>query len=68
MPLSNLLVLAVEGLDDSVEQLPSVESQSQSFSIFGILLYLYVGSQAGPVSAPNPCLLCICPKRLQEHD
>ena len=59
---------AIEGLDDPGEQLPSGESQSQPFPMFGILLYLDVGSQAGPMSAPNSGLLCICPKRLQDHD
>ena len=64
MPLSTLLVSAVEGLEDSCEQLPSVKSQSQSLPISGRLLYLDTYSQAGSMSAPKPCLLCIRPKRL----
>ena len=67
-PSLSLLVSLVEGLDDSGERLPSVESQSQPFPGFRRLLYLDVCSQAGPLSAPTPCLSYVCPRRLQDHD
>ena len=65
---STLHVSPVEGLDDSGEQLPSVESQSQPFLVVGGLLHLDFCSQAGSVSAPNPCIPCFCQRRLQDHD
>ena len=68
MPSSTLFVSPVEGLDDSGEQFPSVESQSQPFLLVGRLLHLDVCSQAGSMSAPNPCLPCFCQRRLQDHD